>query len=239
VSLETIVVDSGSRDDTIPIARAYGARVLTIPRESFTFGGSLNLGAANARGQVLIALSAHAFPVDDGWLERLLDAVSGPGVACASGDRYGPDGESLTHAIRQGAELARPQPAWGYSSAAGAFHASLWRRRPFRSDLPGCEDKEWSWHWLQRGYVSVVDPGLVVDHDHTHDPLPSIYRRARREAQGMTTAFNLPAYGWSELLHEWCSDRRYYDSAVKARLSHRRLARLLGTYAGRRRAVRG
>ncbi len=239
VSLETIVVDSGSRDDTIPIARAYGARVLTIPPESFTFGGSLNLGAANARGQVLIALSAHAFPADDAWLERLLDAVSGPGVACASGDRYGPDGESLTRAIRQDADLARRQPAWGYSSAAGAFHASLWRRRPFRSDLPGCEDKEWSWHWLQRGYVSVVDPGLVVDHDHTHDPLPSIYRRARREAQGLAMAFDQAPYGLRELVDDWWSDRRYYSSLVRARLSHRRAARLLGAYAGRRRAVRG
>ena len=228
-ALETIVVDSGSQDDTIPIARACGARVLTIPPEAFTFGGSLNLGAANARGEVLVALSAHAFPVDDGWLERFLDAVSVPCVACASGDRYGPDGESLRRAVRQDADLARRQPAWGYSNAAGAFHASLWRRRPFRSDLPGCEDKEWSWHWLQRGYLSVIDPGLVIEHDHTHDPLTSIYRRARREAQGMTTAFDLPAYGRSELLHEWWSDRRYYDSAMKARLSHRRLARLLGT----------
>ena len=238
-ALETIVVDSGSQDDTIPIARACGARVLTIPPEAFTFGGSLNLGAANARGEVLVALSAHAFPVDEGWLGRLLDAVSGPAVACASGDRYGPDGESLTRAVRQNADLARRQPAWGYSNAAGAFHASLWRRRPFRSDLPACEDKEWSWHWLQDGYVSVVDPALVVDHDHTHDPLTSIYRRARREAQGLAIAFGHAPYGLPDLLHEWWSDRRFYDSALKARLSHRRAARLLGSYAGRQFAARG
>ncbi len=237
LGVETILVDSGSRDDTVPIARAYGARVLTIPPDTFTFGGALNLGAANARGEMLVALSAHAFATDDRWLARLTAAMSDPSVACASGDRYGPDGEDLAGAVRQDAELACRQPAWGYSNAAGAFRASLWRLRPFRSDLPGCEDKEWAWHWLKHGYLSVIDPALLVDHDHTHDPLPSIFRRARREAEGLAAVFELQRYGRRELVREWWSDRRYYDSALKARLSHRRAARLLGTYAGRRRAA--
>ena len=42
--LEVIVVDSGSQDDTVAIARAAGARIIEIPPESFTFGGSLNTG---------------------------------------------------------------------------------------------------------------------------------------------------------------------------------------------------
>ena len=35
-------------------------------------------------------------------------------------------------------------PRWGYSNAAGAFRAELWRERHFREDLPGAEDKEWA-----------------------------------------------------------------------------------------------
>ena len=230
-ALETIVVDSGSQDDTVPIARAYGARVLTMPPKAFTFGGSLNLGAANARGQILVALSAHAFATDDRWLGRLVEVFADPQVACASGDLYGPAGEPLTARVRQDAELVCRHPDWGYSNAAGAFRAALWRARPFRADLPGCEDKERASCWLQRGYVTIVDPALTVEHDHTHDPLPSIYRRARREAQGLASAFELPAYGRRDLVHEWWSDRRYYRSAMKARLSRRRAARLLGQYA--------
>ena len=78
----------------------------------------------------------------------------------------------------------------GYGNAAGAFRAELWRRRPFRADLPGAEDKEWAWHWLQRGYSCVVDPPLAVEHDHTHDSLRSIYGRgaARPRGSGLSRA---------------------------------------------------
>lgn len=238
-SVEVIVVDSGSRDGTVSIARDFGvAKVVQIRPEAFTFGGALNLGAANARGSVLVALSAHAFPPDTGWLSRLVAPFADPAVACASGERFLPDGSELSGPVRQDRVLAAQHPGWGYSNAAGAFRAPLWRERPFRDDLPACEDKEWSLHWIARGYVSVIDPALLVDHDHTHDPVASIYRRARREAEGLGMFLDLPPYGVRELTGEWWSDRRFYDSSVRARLSHRRAARLLGAYAGRRRAAR-
>jgi rhamnosyltransferase len=237
--VEVIVVDSGSRDATVSIARNFGlAKVLQIPPEAFTFGGALNLGAANARGSILVALSAHAFPLDSGWLSRLVAPFADPVVACASGDRFWPDGSALSGPVKQDRALAAQHPEWGYSNAAGAFRAALWRQRPFRDDLPGCEDKEWSLHWIERGYACVIDPALLVEHDHTHDPVASIYRRARREAAGLRMFLDLPPYGLRDLVGEWWSDLRFYDSAARARLSHRRAARLVGAFAGRR-AVRG
>jgi rhamnosyltransferase len=234
--VEVLVLDSGSRDGTPEIARRGGARVLGIPRGDFTFGGALNLGAANARGGLLVALSAHAFPHDEQWLARLAEPFTDPLVACVSGDRYGPGGEPLAERVEQDTALARANPRWGYSNGAGAFRASLWRKRPFRADLPGCEDREWAWYWLERGYLCVIDPSLVVDHDHTHDSLPSIYRRARREAEGLARFADGAADAERGLFAEWWSDRRFYRSALRARLSHRRAARLLGERAGLRRA---
>ncbi|HEX3978197.1 MAG TPA: glycosyltransferase [Solirubrobacteraceae bacterium] len=236
---ELIVVDAGSRDGSQAVARAHGAQVLgTDPAEPFSYGGALNLGAERARHDVLVSLSAHAFPRDQGWLARLAEAMAGdPGIACACGDVHGPDGGRLGAPIAQDAALARRRPEWGYSNAAGAFRAELWRRRPFRADLPACEDKEWALHWLGEGYRCRVDPALAVDHDHTHDSLRAIYGRARREAQAYA-AF-LPggdggpgAASLGALAREWWSDTRWYDSALRARLSHRRAARLLGAYHG-------
>jgi len=238
-TIEVIVVDSGSRDATVEVARDHGAKVIELPPSSFSFGGALNLGCANARGQIFVALSAHAFPGDELWLGRLVESFRDQFVACACGDAYGPDGLRLRAPVLQDVALATRHPAWGYSNAAGAFRAELWRRRPFRADLPGGEDKEWAWHWLAQGYTCVVDPALTVDHDHTHDPLPAIYLRARREWEGFASFLaGEPVYGTRELASEWWSDLRFYGSPARARLSHRRAARLLGGYAGRRRARR-
>jgi rhamnosyltransferase len=230
---ELIVVDGGSRDRTAEVARDGGAQVLEAAGE-FSFGGALNLGAAEARGEVLVALSAHALPPDALWLSRLLEPFSEPRVACASGDLYAPDGAQLRGRIEQDFVLAQRWPQWGYSNAAGAFLAQLWRAREFRADLPGCEDKEWARHWLRQGYVCVIDRSLAVAHDHTHDSVRSIYRRARREAAAFASFLELPPYGARELITEWWSDLRWYDSPLRARASHRRAARLLGGYAGRR-----
>ncbi len=237
-AVETIVVDSASRDGTGAIAAAAGARVVSIPARAFTFGGSLNLGAANARGRILVALSAHAFLPDAGWLARALAPFADTRVACTSGDRWGPDAQPLREPVAQDIAGARRHPDWGYSNAAGAFRAELWRRRPFRVDLPGREDQEWARYWLEQGFVCVIDPALAVDHDHSHDPVPAVYRRARREAEALASYAELPPYGSRDLIRDWWSDLRFYNSPVRARLSHRRAARLLGAYAGRRRADR-
>ncbi|MGI8904305.1 MAG: glycosyltransferase [Solirubrobacteraceae bacterium] len=238
-SVEVIVVDSGSRDRTVQIARSHGARTIAIPPREFTFGRALNLGAAGARGELLVALSAHAFAVEESWLSRLAERLSDPGVACACGERYGPDDLPLTAAVEQDLALARRRPMWGYSNGAGAFPAALWRRRPFREDLPGCEDKEWALHWLAHGYRCVVDPALSVEHDHTRDSLLSLYRRARREAAGYASFLDLPPYGPSALAREWWCQRGWHSSALRARASPRRAARLVGTYAGRARVAGG
>jgi rhamnosyltransferase len=235
-SPELIVVDNGSQDATPEIARRLGATVVSLPRDEFSFGRALNLGADAASGEVVLALSADAFMTDAGWLSRALGWLSDPEVACASGDRYDARGAPLRQPVSQDLSLARVNPEWGYSNGAGVFHAELWRQRPFREDLPGCEDKEWAWHWLGAGYRCVIDPELTVEHDHSHDSLIRIYQRARRESEGLA-AFQ-PSDG-RPLLAEWWSDTRYYTSPLRARLSHRRAARLLGARAGRRRAVRG
>lgn len=231
---ELVVVDSGSTDATTAVARAAGALLIEIPAASFTFGGALNTGCAAASAPVCVALSAHAVPLDEGWLERVVAACEDEGIACASGDRYGPDGRPLRRPLRQ---TAADGFLWGYSNAAGAFRRELWRERPFREDLRGSEDKEWAWHWMRRGWCVLIAPDLVVEHDHTHDPVGDIYRRSRREWEGYAAFADVGPASLRRLGREWWTDLGTYSSPLLARLSHRRAARLLGAHAGRRRGA--
>ena len=70
--VEVILVDSGSTDETVSIAESYGARVVRIPSAEFTFGRSLNFGVQAAKGELVVIVSAHVYPVYPDWLECLL-----------------------------------------------------------------------------------------------------------------------------------------------------------------------
>ena len=104
--LEIIVVDSGSSDATVALARDAGARIVEIAPESFSFGGALNRGCAEARGELLVALSAHAFPPDHDWLARMVGAFGDSSAACAFGPTHRWDGTPLREVVRQDAALA-------------------------------------------------------------------------------------------------------------------------------------
>jgi rhamnosyltransferase len=232
--LELIVVDSGSTDATVEIVRAHGVAPIQIPAASFSFGGALNTGCEAATAPLVIALSAHAFPSEDGWAERMVAAFDEDRVACACGEDRAPDGSSLEAAVLQDLEHARRHPFWGYSNVAGGFRTSLWRRRQWRADMPGTEDKEWAWAWLQEGWLVRMDPALSVEHDHSHDPLRDTYVRSRREWIGYAMYLDLPPYTLGAALQRWWSQRDGHVSAARARLSPWRAARIAGEWAGRR-----
>ena len=230
--IETIVVDSGSSDETVAIARRYRARVIEIPASSFTFGGALNTGAEAARAPIVAALSAHAFPRTDDWLERVLAAFADDRVAAVSGCWNAPEGGPMQAPLVQDEDHARRFPNWGYSNVSGAFRRALWEQRRFRADMPSSEDREWAWHWLRQGHLVFMDPDLRVDQDHSHDPLREIYARYWRYWRGYTMYLELPPYRLRELAHEWWSDRQGWPNHLRARLSPRRAARLFGKFAG-------
>ena len=73
---EIVVVDGGSRDDTVALAGRGGARVITAPRGR---GPQLAAGAAAASGRWLLFLHADCRPAP-GW-----EAAIGGFIACRDG----------------------------------------------------------------------------------------------------------------------------------------------------------
>ena len=231
-SAEVIVVDSGSTDGTVDVVRASGVRLIQIPAASFTFGGSLNTGCAAAAAPVIAALSAHAFPRDEHWLAGMLAPFEDERVAAVHGLDVDWDGQPLRERVVQDEAHSRAHPYWGYGNPAGAFRAELWRQRPFREDMPGTEDREWAWHWLQRGWVVVIDPALHTEHYHDDDTLRDTYRRAWVGWRGSSMYLDIEPYRARDLVREWWTGKRGWPSHFRARVSRKRAARLLGKYQG-------
>lgn len=58
---EVVIVDSGSTDKTLEIARKYNSRVTYIDKKEFSFGKSLNIGCDYADGEYLVLSAAIAY----------------------------------------------------------------------------------------------------------------------------------------------------------------------------------
>jgi rSAM/selenodomain-associated transferase 2 len=78
---EVIVSDGGSRDDTVVVARAAGARTLAAPRGR---GSQLAAGAAAAGGEWLLFLHADCRP-GAGWQRAVVNFIGAPGAAAHAG----------------------------------------------------------------------------------------------------------------------------------------------------------
>jgi rSAM/selenodomain-associated transferase 2 len=71
--IEIIVVDGGSSDETIKIAKACGARAILSERKGRA--AQMNNGAANAKGEILYFLHADSIPPQD-FTSKILNACN-------------------------------------------------------------------------------------------------------------------------------------------------------------------
>ena len=207
VSTEVVLVDSGSTDRTVEIARPYCDQVISIPAESFTYGRALNLGAERARGEVIFALSAHCVPPTPYWVEVSLDAYRDDQVAGTWGPPTRPDGTLLTGpAVFKLADMGS-DATWGFSNHASSWRKEVWQRFPFDEHLVACEDKEWMWRVLSAGLSLYADPRLVVASSHRREAgLRALYKRVHREHLVLSGMLGYPRLTVPGLMRKWWSD---------------------------------
>jgi len=82
VPVEVVLVDSMSTDATRSIA-ASDSRVRVVPISNFSHGRARNLGASEARGEIVVLLTQDALPADGKWLAGLLHPFSDPQVVAS------------------------------------------------------------------------------------------------------------------------------------------------------------
>jgi glycosyltransferase involved in cell wall biosynthesis len=190
--VEVLLVDSGSTDDTVSIAESFGARVVRIAPEEFTFGRSLNLGIQAAKHEYIVIASAHVYPVYPDWLECLLRPLEDEKVAVVYGKQRGTDSSKFSeHQIFQQwfpeTDVAR-QPSPFCNNANAAIRRSLWEKHPYDETLPGLEDVAWAkWAQSQSWEVAYASKAEII---HAHNEKPGdVLNRYRREGMAFKHIF--------------------------------------------------
>ena len=201
VPIEVIVVDSGSRDGTPEIAREMGAEVVSIPAESFTYGGAINIGVALASAEYVLILSAHCALPDPRWLEHALRHFVDARVVAVNG--------TPVHRVRCGRELSAEQrliigavddivvqdrPFYdgfaGFSNTCALVRKGICNEFPFHEQMIYAEDKEWANRVTRSGHRIVFDATLGTFHGHIRDEgYRSRYSRGYRHSKALTEVF--------------------------------------------------
>lgn len=183
---EIIVVDSGSNDRTLEIAREFTDSVLQIENRDFTFGYSLNMGCRHSQGKYIVLVSAHTLPVDNCWLDNLLVPFKDEKVAVVYGRQMG-NHESKFSEKRDFQRLFGASPldldfSLNYANNANAaIRKKLWQQHPFDEYLFGLEDIDWAKHVISQGFKVHYEPAAAIYHIH-QEKWPQVFNRYRREA---------------------------------------------------------
>jgi rhamnosyltransferase len=179
---EVILVDSGSTDRTVEIAKGYGAKIVHIDPKEFTYGRALNLGISNSQGQILVSLSAHATPETDEWLGSLVAGFRFAGVAGVYGRHIPRRNASFFELMGMrlsgvtSSDVRMQCGSARFSNTNGAIRRSLWESARFDESLPGAEDIEWARRQQRLGYSILYEPRAAVYHSHG-ESLPRLLRR--------------------------------------------------------------
>ena len=183
---EVVVVDNMSDDDSVKIAEGFGARVLTLERAAFSFGGSLNYGISQCNGEFILILSAHVLLLSDGFLQSIPAYFAGAAVAglrflnCA-------DVSQLKNGMMTGVQSLRYESPEDFAithwqqltvNHCAAIRRESWEQQPFDETLFASEDKRWALDVLKQGWSLLYHVPLY----YAYIKQPGADGRARRMA---------------------------------------------------------
>jgi cellulose synthase/poly-beta-1,6-N-acetylglucosamine synthase-like glycosyltransferase len=175
--VEVVVVDNESSDHTPQVAAHYGAEVVTLPRESFTYPKSMNLGVEAASHDVVFLTVGHALLSNTVNLHAGARHFVNPNVAGVYGTCLPNYNASTIEKISTiGADLYFYRPAHRIKKATmgvlGATNAVIskeaWQelgRFDERYEIGG-EDTALAKQMLLIDYEVIKEPALTVHHSH-------------------------------------------------------------------------
>lgn len=185
--IELVIIDSGSTDDTIDIAKRYGAVVESIHPREFNHGLTRNRGIEMASGEIIVIMSQDAVPGDEYLVKNFVAAFDDPKVAGAYARQVPRDDADIltkrnlnrwltgrkTEEIRwisDWDEYQKLSPLqrhhfYNFDDVCSAVRKSVWCQIPFRANDFG-EDIDWSQQVLEAGWKIAYWPRSYVIHSH-------------------------------------------------------------------------
>ncbi|MFH0822181.1 MAG: TIGR04283 family arsenosugar biosynthesis glycosyltransferase [Pseudomonadota bacterium] len=156
--VEAIVVDGGSTDRTVDMARDFGAAVLSGPTGRAT---QLNLGASAARGEFIVFLHADTL-LPEGWSNHLRRELQRPGSVAGAFELRIDSGLSGLRLIEALADFRSRRLGMPYGDQAIFLRTETFRALGGFPNQPIMEDFELMKRLKKRGKISIAPAAVVT-----------------------------------------------------------------------------
>ncbi|HEY7933435.1 MAG TPA: glycosyltransferase [Solirubrobacteraceae bacterium] len=194
---EILVIDSGSSDRSIQIARSAGVELLEVQPEQFGHGRTRNLGAEQTSGELICFLTQDATPCP-GWLAAYREAFR---LGDRVGGAYGPHlprpdtspmiARELTEFFAtftaDGAPVIQRNGDPTFLSNVNACYSRACLEEIRFRDVRYSEDQAFGSDMLEAGWIKVYHPGAAVLHAHDYGTL-EFMRRYFDEYRGLRSS---------------------------------------------------
>lgn len=174
---EVIIVDSNSTDKTIEICKKYNCRIITIDKSRFNYSYASNIGAENAKGDILCYLSGHSVPVNSDYLEKANELFNDRNIGGVYGEVIAlPDGSFIEKifnnlgykkSLNRGRIYEKDIHPGILSCSNAMLRREIWEKHKFKEALGhGGEDVEMAYRIINDNFWIVKAPELLVKHSH-------------------------------------------------------------------------
>ena len=200
--IQLIIVDSGSTDNTLDIAKRVDPDIVIIrPKESnYLPGKFINFGiaAADTDTNFVVILSAHCVPTSSKWLNTMVSSIRQDekiaGVYCKQIPTRSTNYENkrdLVNVFGEETLIKHKDPF--FHNAASIIRYCVLSEVPFDHTVKHIEDRIWSEKVHKLGYKTKYESGCSVIHEHGINQHSDDYNslRGKGVAQLQTTSDKL------------------------------------------------
>jgi rhamnosyltransferase len=178
-NFEVVIVDSGSIDKSLEIARKFPVKILTIKPEEFSYPVALNFGCRNSLAEkYFVFLSGHSLPISKTWLEDGIKAFDSEKIIGVYGNIWPlPDAsfwekiffnkrmQFFIGAFQKNVINKKGLGVLGFTNAI--IRRDLWEKYNFDENYGmGGEDTAWADYWFQKGFYAFKTSKFSVYHSH-------------------------------------------------------------------------